>query len=528
MTTIRSKRSSLIELDPIFGFIPSENEENIALHMPLRSQRLQIEESDSKNLLHPSNQLYMRQLVENDLFVKYNRCEKILHTKLLRSQFDKWTAADLYARKEVKSVRRLMPDVLQLQIPDQWFYRKGLQTLYVYLWYAQQRAVKARFFHWKYVTDARRNMLAKFLARWRWKASAWKLNKMKAAQFLKKTANLVMRVRIAHWQYYYQRWLDYDLKMQMLVKMKLLFRCWKTAVQGIIQGRRKAMRRVFLLLRYKAANQHRRVQKILEKRRLRVCQYVLHMWLLLFKKHMVLRRLFSVGDRAWMFKAMNKWKTFISRKSIMPRLSQSIELQPPTPMKDEVRVSRKAVYQSGDQLVYRSVTTVHKRGCSCCNRFPVERSQPPPPPATSIHSLRDKIAWRLGVVKELDKSFQQHEEITKPLWMSDSPVPSPRNSRLDALLPYKHYQHQPDITPRMSKQHSHSSNEYHRPSSASKATHTSRSPQPTASHLYGGIAGGSSGTRRATPQKPAIPKSAVKAPKTPQPSSRTKTSPWTK
>jgi len=340
------------------------------------------------------------------------------------------------------------------------------------------------------------------LARWRWKASAWKLNKMKAEKFIKLTRNLVKQVTVAHWQHYYQRWLDFDLKMQMLVKIRLLFRCWKTAVIGIKAGRRKAMRRVLRVLHYRAANVHRRVQKILEKRRARVQLYVLHCWLLRLKKKIVLRRLFCIGEKAWMQRAINSWKSLLHRRTIMPRLSQSIELHAPTPIREEVRVSQKAVFQSGDKVVYRKVTTVHRRGCSCCNRFPVDRSQPTAPPSSSISSLRDKIAWRLGVVKDLDKSFQEHESITKPLWMSDSPLPSPRDSRLDSMLPYQHYQHQPDISspPSHSRHRTPPPSIPRHPTSAHKKAKTPHKDSP--SMLFGGVMGGaSSGNRKSTPRK---------------------------
>eukprot|EP01031_Cornospumella_fuschlensis_P031433 gene31433-37991_t len=307
-----------------------------------------------------------------------------------------------------------MPELMQLTLPEDWFYRKGLQVLYTYLWYAQHRQLKTRFRRWKYMIDASRTLLARMFARWRWKASAWILAKMKARKFIQLTAGLASAVASAHLAHYYYRWQLYDLKMIMRIKLKLLFRCWKTAVQSIVQRRKRAVRSTFHSFQYGVQLTKRKVDRIMNNRRLKTLRKLMHHWLQLLRKKIVLRRI--LGSKLMLARGWNTWKG--KQGHVAPRMRAP--MSPPHPSAEPHQVlqtSYRAVYQSGsDQLVYRKVTTIA--------RTPPQRARPPRTPPSTIPNLstwRERFEWRLNVVKDLEKSVIEQELEMKPLWEHPPP-----------------------------------------------------------------------------------------------------------
>ncbi|RYG95044.1 hypothetical protein EON65_56555, partial [archaeon] len=348
----------LVSERPEFGFLDplrsKHDRDNVAYNMPLHSNRIQIEsDRHPYYTLHPSSQDRMRKAVESHVAAKYNKVEKIVKVQLLRSKLSKWQQITSNQKQEIKSVRKLMPELMQLTLPEDWFYRKGLQVLYTYLWYAQHRQLKSRFRRWKYLIDANRNLLGKVFARWRWKASAWLLGKMKAEKFIQLTVHLAAAVRSAHIAHYYFRWQQYDLKMQMRIKLKLLFRCWKTAVQSIVQRRKRAVKTAFYSIQYGVQVTKRKVNRIMNNRKLKVLRKIMHRWSMLLRKKIVLKRI--LGSKLMLVRGWNTWKAQGARRGSLASRIRS-PMSPPHPSAEPhqtMQTSYRAVYQSGsDQLVY--------------------------------------------------------------------------------------------------------------------------------------------------------------------------------
>jgi hypothetical protein len=310
--------------------------------------------------------------------------------------------------------------------PDSWMKRRAACIFAMYLYDMAQRHMKQRFVHWRAVLSENRRLQARFFWKWNTKASLLKLQRLNAQRFIYLTRHFARKVQRYQLQYSLKSWQYYAQWQKFLVRIRLLFRCWKTVVQAIHQRKQHLYRLAWFSLRLfceqqRCSLQERHDQLVLHMQRrclykyFRLCWYQ-HAFLYrrcVYRMLALLQRLARHPIQQIQY-AFQHWKLVCRVQQFIPRSSRSLSTHfPSSPRHTSPRIMQTRItYQaSTGAVVSRKIVQEKRPKSSAQKKFtPVssikQKSIMSPPIALS---LRDKIAWRLARVKTVDKEYTEEE-----------------------------------------------------------------------------------------------------------------------
>lgn len=416
--TLRSARVQLKEN-------PLHRNDKLGYLLPLYSERVHTIYNEERYLLSLHSQRQLRHCLEGEVMLKYRRVEDVMKMKLLKIFYDRWNRS--FCRKPRARGRYYYPEVYE--VPDQALIRRALQTLFVNLWYQWKKRLHKAYLHWKFLYSQERYIMARFYDKWSVKISLWKLNRLNGQRYLKLMRNYALKVRRVRIASAFNFWKKSLMLWRSLIMVRLIFRCWKfTMLQN------KKLRRKFMKEGLNALLEHRRFwteyrEQMLEKLELsintRIKRRTMRRWYISLRRKIVLKRLFMLlSDKVWLIAAWNKWKFGMPKKLMtpIPKTPTKSDYQPEVIL--STKKTRKAAYQGPDgNIVYKHVYEVRKGHRHCTNPFCSSshlycssgNGSPPRYSVTKVPinptslSLRQKIKWRMGVLKDMNEEFGERE-----------------------------------------------------------------------------------------------------------------------
>lgn len=347
---------------------------------------------------------------------KYDRAEAIIQQPLLKED-----GVRLFYRPNYRFYSlRFKSFVGDLQMiredlpSDAWFKRRAACIFAMYLFDFAQRKMKKRFVHWRVILSDERRIKSHFFWKWNTKASLLKLQKMNARRFIYLTRHLVKKVALEKFKVAWKRWQYFCEWQRLLIRIRLLFRCWKTVVQSI-------RHRKFRLYRLGWENwiiNHRRSLLLQEDQSTKLVyqihthrlRYYLQLWYGAYQKRLRIHRMLYLLSR-WsssheVYFAFQKWKflhLFSYKHEGNKNSLRAFKSSPRKPQTMQTRISYQA---STGAVVSRRIVTEKrlKTPSKVIVRTPYTGETP-----KMAMSLRDKIAWRLQQVKKVDAVYTSEE-----------------------------------------------------------------------------------------------------------------------
>jgi len=228
--------------------------------------------------------------------------------------FCRWrNSVDTYSARRVILFKRYEPVWSHLAVSALWCYRKGLQKLCGYYISIYKQLTRYSFERWKVGVRADRLMLSRYFHRWDLRNSELKLARMNVRRLLYLTRDAVAKIRVVLMSCGLEQWRRSTVNERKRWHVRLLFRCWRTAVCAQMLRRRHAKLWVLRLLYH-----HRRVELVhfsyLHDTVVSSCSRVMRTsvwtwWRKRFEKSAALRGAIRCLLKAMCSRAMVVWRT---------------------------------------------------------------------------------------------------------------------------------------------------------------------------------------------------------------------------
>jgi hypothetical protein len=171
------------------------------------------------------------------IFWRYRRIEA----------FNRWKSILAAARKY--SLKKRSDEAFDNSCINKRTTALGAKVILRILIIALKERVAASFYHWLSWITYRRRVLGRFFDKWNVKASRIALNRMNARRFL-----YILKYVGKKYRYFMllQGWRQLRDKIEwwrLMKRLRLWFRCWKTVVKAMIEGRKRRAKRVLRVWR---------------------------------------------------------------------------------------------------------------------------------------------------------------------------------------------------------------------------------------------------------------------------------------
>eukprot|EP01033_Poteriospumella_lacustris_P008829 gene8829-6359_t len=397
---------------------------------------------------------------------RYERVERLIQQRLLKdpngvvvSNRPLYNAYTFRFRSFVGDLQLLAPEIP----PASWFKRRAACIFALFLFDASQRQQKRALTHWRSIVSDERRIKHRFFDKWSVHAARRRLATLNARRFVTLTQPLVRKVVAAHLRCTWQTWQHFVEWRRLFVRIRLLFRCWKTVVHALRTRRRRLVQRGFDDWRQFQRHQQAALLDRLAAVHTRRLARTWRSWRAAWTRRRAVHRLVACMTRfcalPWLqlYVAWNRWRHHGRRAAPPALLSPHARTTSPRPLRSPASPppssSSSPLRRSGESPAPRRRHAANCIACAASYASSVslsassafaalrggtrsETKPPPPPPPLAPQqaaSLREKIRWRLERVKEADARFAANEDSWKEQHGAartprPSPSPSPSSS----------------------------------------------------------------------------------------------------
>jgi hypothetical protein len=394
----------------------TQQRKDLHFHIPLHSsERVLITKANEMNptdyYSRYSNDYYLskgsqRQIahsIHTEIAKKFDKAEKIIHSKLLKEPFQRWKDNDDNPSKIKQHVRYYYPTLYEPMHEKNFLYHRGITLLFQFLYFKTIAKLLKSFSHWKLILKHEFWMKRKFFDKWNIKSCLWMEQKMKMRRFLKLVKPVCRRVLLTN---YWSHWHNWALKMRNAYVIKFVFSIWKLTIQAQKRWKQQALKKGLKAMkenRMRFLSRDLPITTYLYQKyfQLKYLKRAWHNWLSLYNKKMILKKFFAVYlYKPFYLKCWNKWKSILPDKGMMllgspPRSPMKYSPHEPSPSPIKMK---KAVFQSANsQNEYRQVTMTKKKKTKLTINW------------NELTALQ-RIEYRMKYVKHMDTEFVKVEK----------------------------------------------------------------------------------------------------------------------